>query len=165
MLEFIVSNLSIIICLAAGLGLLVVEMFVPGFGVPGISGIALLIASVVLMWLKAGALAAVGLVVIIMALAAILLSVSLKSAANGRLSRSRFILKDRESAEEGYTAASDMNIFVGCEGEARTVLRPSGIVEFDGVRLNVVSDGEFVAQGARVKVVRVDGNRIVVHSV
>lgn len=165
MLEFIVSNLSIIICLAAGLGLLVVEMFVPGFGVPGISGIALLIASVVLMWLKAGALAAVGLVVIIMALAAILLSVSLKSAANGRLSRSRFILKDRESAEEGYTAASDMNIFVGCEGEARTVLRPSGIVEFDGVRLNVVSDGEFVAQGVRVKVVRVDGNRIVVHSV
>ncbi|HIT69281.1 MAG TPA: hypothetical protein IAC36_05225 [Candidatus Aphodomonas merdavium] len=165
MLEFIVSNLSIIICLAAGLGLLVVEMFVPGFGIPGISGIALLIASVVLMWLKAGALAAVGLVVIIMALAAILLSVSLKSAANGRLSRSRFILKDRESAEEGYTAASDMNIFVGCEGEARTVLRPSGIVEFDGVRLNVVSDGEFVAQGARVKVVRVDGNRIVVHSV
>lgn len=109
-------------------------MFVPGFGIPGISGIALLIASVVLMWLKAGALAAVGLVVIIMALAAILLSVSLKSAANGRLSRSRFILKDRESAEEGYTAASDMNIFVGCEGEARTVLRPSGIVEFDGVR-------------------------------
>ena len=165
MLEFIVSNLSIIICLAAGLGLLVVEMFVPGFGIPGISGIALLIASVVLMWLKAGALAAVGLVVIIMALAAILLSVSLKSAANGRLSRSRFILKDRESAEEGYTAASDMNIFVGCEGEARTVLRPSGIVEFDGVRLNVVSDGEFVAQGARVKVVRVDGNRMVVHSV
>ena len=125
MLEFIVSNLSIIICLAAGLGLLVVEMFVPGFGIPGISGIALLIASVVLMWLKAGALAAVGLVVIIMALAAILLSVSLKSAANGRLSRSRFILKDRESAEEGYTAASDMNIFVGCEGEARTVLRPA----------------------------------------
>lgn len=165
MLEFIVSNLAVIVCLLAGLGLLVLEVFMPGFGVPGISGIVLLLVSVVLVGVKAGVLAAVGLVVVIMALVAILLSVSLKSAANGRLSRSKMILKDRASAEEGYSAVTDMKVFLGREGETRTVLRPSGIAEFEGVRLNVVSEGEFVAQGARVKIVRVDGSRIVVNKI
>ena len=43
-----------------------------------------------------------------------------------------------------------------------TALRPAGIGEFDGVKLNVVSDGEFIAQGRRVRVQKVAGNRIVV---
>lgn len=162
MLEFFVSNLSIVVCVIAGLGLLIVEMFMPGFGVPGISGIVLLLASAVLLGVKAGLLAAIGLVVVIVALVAILLSISLKSAANGRLSRSKIILHDRESSEEGFVAGSDMSVFVGREGETRTVLRPSGIADFDGVRLNVISDGEFVAQGVKVRIDRVEGNRILV---
>ena len=38
----------------------------------------------------------------------------------------------------------------------------AGIAEFDGVKLNVVSDGDFVAQGKTIVVLRVEGNRIVV---
>ena len=110
-------------------------------------------------------LAAVGLIVIIMALVAVMLSIALKSAANGRLSRSTLILHESESSEEGFLSSSDMSVFLGREGETRTALRPSGIAEFDGVRLNVVSDGVFIAQGVRVKIVRVDGNRILVHTI
>jgi len=36
------------------------------------------------------------------------------------------------------------------------------MAEFDGVKLNVVSDGEYIASGAKVIVARVEGNRIVV---
>ena len=158
MFDFIVANLAIIICVLAGLGLLVVEMFVPGFGVPGVSGIVLLIVSAVLLGFKSGPLAAVGLV-------AIMLSIAIKSAANGRLSQSKLILHESESSQEGFLSSSDMSVFLGREGETRTALRPSGIAEFDGVRLNVVSDGMFIAQGVRVKIVRVDGNRILVHTV
>lgn len=164
MFDFIVSNLAVIICVIAGLGLLVLEMFVPGFGLPGISGIVLLAASAVLLGLKHGALAAVVLIVVIMALVAILLSIALKSAANGRLSKSKLILHESERSSEGFLSSSDMSVFLGREGEARTALRPSGIAEFDGVRLNVVSDGEFIPQGVRVKIVRTDGNRILVHT-
>ena len=146
MFDFIVANLAIIICVLAGLGLLVVEMFVPGFGVPGVSGIVLLI-------------------VIIVALVAIMLSIAIKSAANGRLSQSKLILHESESSQEGFLSSGDMSVFLGREGETRTALRPSGIAEFDGVRLNVVSDGMFIAQGVRVKIVRVDGNRILVHTI
>ena len=51
---------------------------------------------------------------------------------------------------------------MGKEGVARTTLRPAGMAEFDDVKLNVVSDGEFIAVGKRVRVERVEGNRIVV---
>lgn len=162
MLEFIMANVPIVVCIAAGLVLLIVEVFMPGFGIPGISGIVLLIISAVLLWIQAGPLAALGLVVVIVALVAILLSITLKSAASGRLSKSPIILKDEERPEDGYVANSDMSIFIGREGETRTVLRPSGIADFDGVRLNVVSDGMFIKQGVKVRIDRVEGSRIVV---
>lgn len=165
MFDFIVSNVAVVICVLAGLGLLVLEMFMPGFGVPGVSGIVLLLAGAVLVGIKHGLLAAVGLIVIIVALVAIMLSVALKSAADGRLSQSKLILHESESSREGFLSSGDMSVFLGREGETRTALRPSGIAEFDGVRLNVVSDGVFIAQGVRVKIVRVDGNRILVHTV
>lgn len=165
MFDFIVSNVAVVICVLAGLGLLVLEMFMPGFGVPGVSGIVLLLAGAVLVGIKHGLLAAIGLIVIIVALVAIMLSVALKSAADGRLSKSKLILHESESSREGFLSSGDMSVFLGREGETRTALRPSGIAEFDGVRLNVVSDGVFIAQGVRVKIVRVDGNRILVHTV
>ena len=162
MLEFLLTNLPILICVVAGLALLIVEAFMPGFGVPGVSGIILLLISAALLWVKAGPLAALGLVVVIVALIAILLSIALKSASSGRLSKSPIILSDSERSEDGYISNNDMSVFVGREGTTRTV-RPSGIADFDGVRLNVVSDGSFIKQGARVRIERVEGSRIVVH--
>ena len=41
--QFILANLPAILCLLAGFTLVVVEMFIPGFGLPGISGIILLV--------------------------------------------------------------------------------------------------------------------------
>ena len=55
-----------------------------------------------------------------------------------------------------------MKVFLGREGTTVTVLRPTGMAEFDGVKLNVVSDGEFIAQGKAIRVQSVEGNRIVV---
>ena len=165
MFDFIVANLAIIICVLAGLGLLVVEMFVPGFGVPGVSGIVLLIVSAVLLGFKSGPLAAVGLIVIIVALVAIMLSIAIKSAANGRLSQSKLILHESESSQEGFLSSSDMSVFLGREGETRTALRPSGIAEFDGVRLNVVSEGDFIENGTKIRVTQIEGSRIVVKKV
>jgi len=50
----------------------------------------------------------------------------------------------------------------GHVGTTTTVLRPAGKAEIDGRQLDVVSDGPFVNEGARVEVVRVTGNKIVV---
>ena len=49
-LNVILSNLPTVLCLVVGIGLLILEVFLPGFGLPGISGVVLMIASVALVW-------------------------------------------------------------------------------------------------------------------
>ena len=71
-------------------------------------------------------------------------------------------LTNTESVEEGYVATKDMEVFLGKTGVTTTVLRPTGMAEFDGVKLNVQSDGEYVPKGEMVLVDRVDGARVVV---
>lgn len=162
MLEWIAVNLPLLVCFLVGIGLLVLEAFMPGFGLPGISGIVMEIVAIVLTWVNHGPVAALGLTIIVLSLIAIAISMSLRSATKGRLSRSKIILKERESNEAGYRSAEDMQVFLGKEGETTTVCRPTGMAEFDGVKLNVVSEGEFIPAGTRVRIVQVEGSRIVV---
>lgn len=161
-MEFLLTNLPIILCFLIGVGLLVLEVFLPGFGLPGISGIILEVISVVLTWTKHGPVAALGMTIIVLAVIAIGISISLKSASTGRLSRSNLILRQEEGAAEGYTAMKDMEVFLGKEGIATTALRPAGIAEFDGVRLDVVSEGDFIAGNTPVRIERIEGARVVV---
>ena len=88
----------------------------------------------------------------------------LHSAARGKLSKT-LILKDSLSKESGYIGTEDLEYFVGKEGIALTVLRPAGTAEFDGVRLDVVSEGDYIPKNSRVKIIQVTGRRIVVRKV
>ena len=90
--QFILENLPAILCLMSGFVLVVVEMFIPGFGLPGISGIILLMVGVAL---KARSpLEALIIASVIILLLCVALSISLRSAAKGRLSRSSLVLSD-----------------------------------------------------------------------
>lgn len=162
MLQLILQNLPILICLVFGLGLLIVEVFMPGFGLPGIAGVILEAVSIVLTYANHGGLAALGVTLVILVVMAITISLALRSVQKGKLSKSGVILTNTESASEGYVAAQDMDVFLGKKGVATTVLRPSGMAEFDGVKLNVVADGEYIAKDTPVEVKRVEGARVVV---
>lgn len=165
MLEFIAANLPILVCFVVGLGLIVLEAFMPGFGLPGIAGVILHVVAVVFTWINHGPVAALGMTVILLSIIAIAISISLRSAANGKLSKSRIVLNETESNEAGYRSSEDMQVFLGKEGVTTTVLRPTGMAEFDGVKLNVVSDGEFIQPGNKVQIARVEGSRIVVRTI
>ena len=162
MFDFIVSNLAIIICVLAGVILLIVEAFMPGFGVPGISGIILLLAGVAMTWYEYGAMIGLGTTVAVLALVGVAISVSLKSASSGRLSRSDLILNDVETPP---SENADMQLLVGKEGVVKNTLRPVGTAEFDCGKLHVTSDGEYVAEGQRVRIVRVEGTQIFVNKI
>lgn len=161
-MDFIVNNLPMILFAVLGIGLLVVEMFMPGFGLPGIAGIALLIASVVITWMEFGAMAGLGMAVILLALSALAVIISMRSAASGRLSRSPLILKGSHSKEEGFISQDTAGDLLGKEGITLTVLRPAGLAAFDDERVNVVSAGEFIPKDARVIVKEVEGARVLV---
>ena len=58
MLTNLMANLPILLCLMLGAALMIVEVFLPGFGLPGVSGIVLIGAGAAIIWLKGGALTA-----------------------------------------------------------------------------------------------------------
>ena len=159
----ILSNLPTVLCLIVGIGLLILEVFLPGFGLPGISGIALMLASVALVWVNYGAVAGLVVMVAALALAGLAITASLKSAAKGKLGNSALVLPDVDMS--GIDESAELKELIGREGVTDSVLRPAGIVEFDGVRLNVVSEGGYIEKGAAVRVDKIEGNRIVVRKV
>ena len=158
----LMGNIPMLILMLVGVGLLVFEMYVPGFGAPGILGSVLLVLGFVL--LKPTLAQGLLLFVILAAILCIALSICLYSASKGRLSKSKLMLNDVAIAPDA-AENNDLNYFIGREGTAHTALRPAGIGEFDGVKLNVVSDGEFIRQGQSIRVQSVSGNRIVVRGI
>lgn len=157
--SFLFSHPAALIALILGYVLLVVEMCIPGFGVPGIMGIILAVLGVIT--LQPTPLQALIVVLVFVVLLCIALAICLRSAVRGKLSKSRLVLN--EVATKGDTPeTNDLNFFIGKTGNAHTPLRPAGIAEFDGVRLSVLSEGDFIEPGVPVRVEKVSGNRIVV---
>ena len=157
-----------------GVGLLVVEVFVtPGFGVFGIAGIVLaLVALLIALVPNAGldfpsdgeiARATTTLAAALVLLGLLAVSLGRMLPRSERLNR--LVLAPELSASEGYTSADTLADLVGLTGTALTTLRPSGTIDVGGRRVDVVSEGPFVASGATVEVVRSRGAVVVVREV
>lgn len=153
-----ISMISVI-CFLIGLTFMVFEMFHPGFGFPGIIGGILLIMGVVLS--AKTAMQGFIMFIVILAILGALLLIILKSFSKGKLSK-ELVLEDRQNKESGYIGSEDLEYFLNKEGITKTVLRPAGIADFNGVKLDVISEGGYIEKERDVKIIKVEGRRIVV---
>ena len=151
-------NLIMIIGFVLGSGLIILEAFMPGFGVAGISGLLLEFAAIFCCWKLFGIGTALLAFVVVVVLIGVALLISYRSALNGRLSKSPLVLKDAE-APAGETKPEH---WVGMEGVAVTSLRPAGQIEIDGTRLNAATDGTFIERGTPVLVTGMEGDHYVI---
>jgi membrane-bound serine protease (ClpP class) len=156
---------------AVGVLLVALEIFViPGFGVAGVAGIVAILAGLVLSLTGSGASAEfvvrLGTRVVFSLLFALLATALLLRFLPRMPLARRLVLNTGLDATEGYasTPPTDMR-WLARRGHAISSLRPAGIAQLDGERVDVVSEGDFVAAGQPIEVVRVDGNRIVVRHI
>lgn len=157
-----------LLLVGVGLVLLALEVFVtPGFGVMGTLGLLAILGGLGLSLVGAGAtwetiLRSVGRVVLslLVALGASLIALRLLPRLPfGR----RLVLETGLDATAGYASAPESDRrWIGRRGTAASPLRPAGIADLEGERVDVVSDGEYIETGQPIEVTRVDGNRIVV---
>lgn len=159
-----------ILLLGLGAIALAVEVFVlPGFGVAGVVGTLAIVAAMVLAMMGARpstgdiaqALAVLG--------ASLLITMAVIYAWLRHLPNSgRFsglLLRGSVHKSQGFVSAPSRGDLIGLDGIAVTDLRPSGTARVGQERIDVVTEGEYVAQGSRVQVVQSDGYRHVVRAV
>jgi membrane-bound ClpP family serine protease len=152
-----------IILMIVGCGLLVLEMLIPGFGLPGITG-ALAVLTGVLFYAQSIGQALLILLVIAVVLLLLFILV-VRSVAKGRLSRSPIILNDAAKGNAAYDETLLSEDLLGRTGKTVSLLRPSGIAEFHGLRLDVVSDGAYLPAGTPVRIMRIQGRQVIVEPV
>lgn len=163
---------------AVGIGLLAVEIFViPGFGVAGVAGIALVVVALVMAlmglpmdvaWDTGAVNSALTTVILSLLGSMVAMVVLIKFLPQAKVGR--FLVlettlgNDNEATSDDswQSAPKEWRAYLGKTGVAATDLRPSGKVSIDGEIVDVVSRGEIIDKGDPVKVIEVEGMRVVV---
>ena len=152
-----------LICLIVGFVLLVIEMFLPGIGIAGVTGVISLIAVVVLQLGWGNPRVALYVIAIAMLIIILGLFWIIRSFQKGRLSKSFLVLRDSSDGTSVPEIANAKADLLGKSGVAVTTLRPAGIAEIEGRRVDVSTAGEFIAKGSPVTVVKAEGMHILVN--
>jgi membrane-bound serine protease (ClpP class) len=155
--------------LVVGLIAMGIEILVlPGFGITGVIGLVCLIVAVVLaMTGTAPTPNDLAQALAILAASAVICAAVIYTWIRHLPTSDRFsglLLKGAGHRTDGFVTAPSRPDLVGRDGVAITDLRPSGTAAFGQERLDVVTEGEYLAQGTAVEVVRSDGYRHVVRA-
>jgi membrane-bound ClpP family serine protease len=151
-----------VLLIIIGFGLVFLEMHIPGFGAPGIVGAICLILAVVLT--AENFAQALVMVLGILAVLGIMLGVVLTFFTKGKLFKP-LILPYEQKKEHGYISSSDLDYLLGKKGIAITDLRPAGSVDIDGVKFDVISEGEYISKGTKIEIYKVSGVKLLVKKV
>jgi len=148
-----------IILFVAGFILIGIEMAIPGFSVPGVSGIICLVVAIFLVSdsFVEGAIIAL----IILALLSIMFAIILGLLSKSK-SKSPLILKDEQNKEKGFISSNDLKYLLGKQGVAVTDLRPTGTGDFDGIEFDVISEAKYISKGTKLVIYKVQGSKLIV---
>ncbi|MET3699288.1 membrane-bound serine protease (ClpP class) [Bacillus oleivorans] len=208
--RFLTNPIVVPILLSIGSIGLVVELYSPGFGIPGTMGLAslllffyghlvaglagyesliLFIVGIILLLLEffipGGILGAIGLIAVVWGILIagesvtqmgiyLLIAIVIAIAAGFILSKffrkriqifNKIVLKESTSTEKGYISNKSRLELIGVTGIAHTSLRPAGMILVGDERIDAVTEGGYIEKGAKVKIIKAEGSRIVVREI
>jgi membrane-bound ClpP family serine protease len=154
-----VSLVVAILLLGLGLAFIVAEVLFPSLGLLSLLATACIVGALAVAFSESTS-TGINFLIAVALLVPIVMLVGFKlfprSPFGKRMVAPGLSFDARASTDERDTA------LVGREGTVESALRPTGIARIDGRRVDVVTRGELIEPPARVRVVEVTGNRIVV---
>ncbi|MFC2149333.1 NfeD family protein [Candidatus Auribacterota bacterium] len=148
----------IIILLIVGLLFLCAEIFLPGM-ICGIIGLVSIISSIILSYAIFGTETGTYFLAATIVITGVAIYIASRIFPKTRMGRSITL----QSTETDFSASKKTQIdLLNKEGIAISFLRPSGIAEIEGERLDVISEGDFIERGSKIQVINVKDNRIIV---
>ncbi|WP_371106730.1 NfeD family protein [Staphylococcus sp. HMSC036D05] len=155
-------NVLSVLLFTVGVILVIIELFIIG-AVIGIIGMTLITLSIIM--LGDNIILMLGNVVIALILSIIEWVLLVKIFKRKIPFLDKVILKDSTNSEAGYRSHEDRSHLVGKTARTVTDLRPAGIITCDDERIDAVSDGTFILRNRQVKILEVEGTRVVVREI
>ena len=151
-----------ILFLILGFVLIGVEMLIPGFGAPGISGIVSLIIAVIVIAdsVEQGLM----MTVIIIVLATIMMTVIMGLLSSKKV-KTPIVLEAELKPSDALLDSKDLEYLVGKVGKATTDLKPVGKGSFDGIMLDVRSENAYLSKDSTIRISRIHENSIIVQEI
>ena len=84
---------------------------------------------------------------------------------NSKKVKSPIKLDTEVQGKDLFIDGKDMEYLIGKKGEAVTDLKPSGKGEFDGVKLDILSEGDYIKKGTTLEITEIKNNKIFVREV
>lgn len=156
------AGMETVILLISGIVFIILEFFVPG-GILGLIGVSAIVVSLFLSGYDLTHMGISIMIAIIIGIVAFIFLYRRVDAEKGIFRK--IILRDRTMTDEGYISNPVKSELIGKEGTTVTTLRPAGIAQIEEERIDVVSEGTYIEQGKHVKVIAVEGMRIVVREI
>ena len=149
----------VILLMVTGLIFTLIEAFViPGFGIAGLLGLGALSFAIFLSFSKLSLFAGWWI-----SLGSIILVILILKLFRKSFIWRQMILKKTLNRTNGFQSAkNNLKNLVGKSGVSCTALHPSGTILFDGEKIDVVSEGDFIDKNIPVEIIAVAGNKIVV---
>ncbi len=149
--------------LSLGLLFLIVEVFIPGFGFFGVTGILLLIAGIIVRIVDGlNIVQSLTLILLVLGVLIIAFLLMVNSARHGLLGRTG-LFETKSSIRQDYDKVDkNLSKLVGQSGRAVGVLNLGGKAKIKGKIYDVVSVNSYIEDGAHIKVVEIRDNTIMV---
>jgi len=156
------NGFVVALALAGLLGILWELHVVPGHGLPGILGAAALLVAVLCAFGLPFLFVGIETLATAIVLTVIAFTLTVRAVPQNAWAH-RLALASAQGPE--YVTSADFGHLRGRTGTAASFLRPAGIASIDGRRVDVLTEGEFIAQGTPIRVARVEGARVFVEPV
>jgi membrane-bound serine protease (ClpP class) len=152
------------ILMLVGVGLAVLELFVPSGGIIGVTSFISLMASI---WMafRHGPMSGLGFLAATVVLVPVAISLGFRLWPRTPIGRR--VLLGVPKADEvlpNNEIRRQLKSLIGKVGAAKTLMMPSGAVVIDGQTIDALSEGLPIDAGQAVKVVEVRGTRVVVRA-
>jgi len=146
-----------ILLLGLGLALIVAEVLFPSLGMLGVLATLCIVGGGVFAQ-REGGLTTYMLIAGVCVPLVILLGLKLLP----RSPLAKYLVAGGFSTDDNRGVDRRDDSLLGKEGVVEAKLRPAGVARIDGRRVDVVSRGEWIDAGTRVRVIGLEGNRVVV---
>ena len=155
-----------ILILALGLILAMAEVFIPSGGILAVLSVGCIVWSIVLAFQKNNLGSALTFLLVVLVVLPIVVGVAFYYWPRSPFGKYFFLTGP--SADEIDSRTPQQHSLQGLRGQVGrtlTPLRPAGVSEFEGRRVDTVTEGVMIDAGELVRVIEVRGNRVVVRRV